>query len=66
LWPFQVVGSSDDWPEIMAHYEDEKRLFKPEQISSKVLAKMKEIVEIYLGGTVKNDVITVLVYFNDT
>jgi L1 cell adhesion molecule like protein len=49
LWPFEVVGSSDDRSEIMAHYQDEKRLFKPEQISCKVLANMKETTEIYLG-----------------
>ena len=37
-----------------------------EEISSIVVVKMKEIAEAYLGREVKNAVITVPAYFNDS
>ena len=37
----------------------------PEEISSMILVKMKEIAENYLGREIKHAVITVPAYFND-
>lgn len=64
-WPFQVV-SENGKPKIVVEYKGEKRKFSPEEISSMVLTKMKEIAETYLGGTVNDAVITVPAYFNDS
>ncbi|CAL4922015.1 unnamed protein product [Urochloa decumbens] len=66
LWPFGVVAGSDDRPMVVAQYEGMERQFKPEEISSMVLAKMRETAEVYLGTTVRNAVVTVPVYFNNS
>jgi L1 cell adhesion molecule like protein len=42
------------------------RTFHPEEISAKILTKMKETAESYLGKSVKNAVVTVPAYFNDS
>jgi heat shock protein 1/8 len=47
-------------------YKDEEKHFASEEISSMVIKKMREIAEAYLGTTVKNAVITVSAYFNDS
>ncbi|OWR50052.1 Heat shock protein 1A/1B [Danaus plexippus plexippus] len=64
LWPFEVISDGGN-PKIVVEYKGEKRKFTPEEISSMVLSKMKEIAETYLGGIVKDAVITVPAYFND-
>merc|ERR550537_2147363 len=52
-------------PVIQVEYKGETKTFMPEEISSMVLIKMKEIAEAYLGGDVPNAVVTVPAYFND-
>lgn len=51
---------------IAVKFKGETKKFFPEEISSMVLTKMKETAETYLGETVKNAVITVPAYFNDS
>nr|ACN38704.1 heat shock protein 70 [Penaeus chinensis] len=64
-WPFRVV-SEDGKAKISVRFKGEDKSFNPEEISSVVLAKMKETAEAYLGNSVKNAVITVPAYFNDS
>ncbi|GAB4849692.1 70-kilodalton heat shock protein [Ancistrocladus abbreviatus] len=66
LWPFKVVAGRNDKPMIVVTYKGGEKQFAAEEISSMVLAKMKDIAESYLGHIVKNAVITVPAYFNDS
>lgn len=65
-WPFKVEAGSDNKPVIVVKHKGEFKKFFPEEISSMVLTKMKETAETYLGETIKNAVITVPAYFNDS
>lgn len=49
-------------------YKGEEKTFAPEEISSMVLVKMKEIAQAYVGADkeVKKAVVTVPAYFNDS
>merc|ERR1711871_513582 len=63
--PFSVVADGEK-PKIRVHYKEERKDFTPEEISSMVLAQMKETAEAYLGEPVTDAVITVPAYFNDS
>lgn len=64
-WSFDVVNDGGK-PKIQVEFKGETKTFFPEEISSMVLVKMKEIAEAYLGATVSQAVITVPAYFNDS
>ena len=64
-WPFTVIDR-DGSPFIQVEYLNETKTFSPQEISSMVLIKMKEIAEAKLGKTVKKAVVTVPAYFNDS
>lgn len=55
-WSFQVV-SEGGLPKIAVEYKGERKIFAPEEVSSMILTKMKEVAEVYLGGKVKNNVV---------
>ncbi|KAJ0442309.1 putative Heat shock protein 70 family [Helianthus annuus] len=65
LWPFKVIQGTNDMPKVVVNYKGQEKQFTTEEISSMVLAKMKEVAETYIGETVKSTVITVPAYFND-
>ncbi len=65
-WPFKVVSGMSDKPSIEVDFKGETKRFEPEEISSMVLTKMKEIAEMYIGTDVKDAVVTVPAYFNDS
>ncbi|KAH6827251.1 heat shock protein 70 [Perilla frutescens var. hirtella] len=67
MWPFKVIPEGPGQkPMIVVSYKGEEKQFSAEEISSMVLTKMKEIAQAYLGSTVKNAVVTVPAYFNDS
>ena len=62
LMPYKIVKAKngDAWVEI------EGKQMAPPEISARVLQKMKKTAEDYLGEEVKEAVITVPAYFNDS
>ncbi|XP_050357057.1 heat shock protein 68-like isoform X8 [Nymphalis io] len=64
-WPFKVINDCGK-PKIQVEFKGEAKRFAPEEISSMVLTKMKETAEAYLGTSVRDAVITVPAYFNDS
>ena len=60
--PYKVVkaNNGDAWVEARG----EK--YSPSQVGAFVLTKMKETAESYLGNTIKEAVVTVPAYFNDS
>lgn len=63
--PFKVLCESNK-PVYKCSFQNELKTFTPEEISAMVLGKMKSIAEAYLGEPVKNAVVTVPAYFNDS
>lgn len=64
-YSYSVKGKNNK-PIIQVKYKGEDKDFTPEEISSMILVKMKEIAEAYLGEDVTDAVITVPAYFNDS
>ncbi len=64
--PYKVIEgkNGDAWIECEVGGKTER--FAPEQISAMVLAKLKADAEAYLGEPIKQAVITVPAYFNDS
>merc|ERR1719188_2452629 len=65
-FPFKVVQKDGDRPAIRVEFKGEQKDFFPEEISSMILTKMKEVAEAYLGKDVPSAVVTVPAYFNDS
>lgn len=65
-WPFEVIEDSSGKPKFRVEWKGETQEFLPEEISAAVLTKMKHTAEAYLGQPVKEAVITVPAYFNDS
>ena len=60
--PYKIVeaGNGDAWVEANG------KQYSPSQIGAKVLSKMKETAEGFLGRNVSQAVVTVPAYFNDS
>lgn len=62
LVPFEVVKAANG----DAHVKIEDKTYSPPEISAMILQKLKTDAEAYLGEEVKDAVITVPAYFNDS
>ncbi|MDP8244588.1 MAG: molecular chaperone DnaK [Candidatus Hinthialibacter antarcticus] len=60
--PYKIARASDG----SAAFEIDGKTYKPEEISARVLQKMKQTAEDYLGHEVTQAVITVPAYFDDS
>ncbi len=60
--PYKVVKGPNDTVRI----DVDGRLYSPQEISAMVLQKMKKVASDYLGYEVKEAVVTVPAYFNDS
>ena len=60
--PYTIKAGKND----MAVVEVEGKIFTPQEISAKILSKIKADAEKYLGEPVKQAVITVPAYFDDS
>ena len=59
--PYEIVGGPEDYVKVRVGDKE----FTPPEISAKILRKLKESAEAYLGHKVNKAVITVPAYFND-
>ncbi len=59
--PYQIIGGPEDYVSVKVGDQETT----PPEISAKVLRKLKESAESYLGHKVNKAVITVPAYFND-
>ena len=60
--PYEVMGGSDEYVKVKVDGQEHT----PQEISAKILRKLKESAESYLGHKVNKAVITVPAYFNDS
>ena len=65
-WPFTVKEGKGGKPVVEVEFKGERKEFLPEEISAMVLQKMKQTAEAFIGKDVKDAVITVPAYFNDS
>ncbi|KAJ1518362.1 hypothetical protein HMI55_006246 [Coelomomyces lativittatus] len=65
LWPFEVINKGNA-PFIQVEYNGEKKIFSPQEISSMVLMKMRDIAQLKIAKNVRKAVVTVPAYFNDS
>lgn len=63
-WPFQVIDK-DGVPAIRVTCKGYTKMFSPEEISSMILANIKQTAQLFLEKDVNDAVITVPAYFND-
>ena len=62
IMPYDVIAKENGDAAVKV----DDKIYSPEEISSMVLAKLKADAEAYLGTEVKQAVITVPAYFNDS
>ncbi len=66
FWPFIIEKDENNNPQIIVNYKGERRKYYPKEILAIILKQLKEDAEKYLEEEIKDVVITVLAYFNNT
>ena len=67
LWPFKVIkDNKSDRPQVVVVYQKKEKKFFAEEISGMVLQKLKQTANDFLGKEVKDAIVTVPAYFNDS
>ena len=67
LWPFKVVKDpKSDRPQVQITYQKQEKKFFAEEISAMVLQKLKQTATDFIGKEVKDAIVTVPAYFNDS
>ena len=61
-YPYEIVEGKNG----LACVEVEGKVYTPQEISAKILAKMKTDAEAFLGQKITEAIITVPAYFNDS
>jgi heat shock protein 5 len=62
--PYDVISKGGK-PYVSIETKEGKKQLSPEEVSSMILVKMRQVAESYLGQDVKYAVVTVPAYFND-
>jgi L1 cell adhesion molecule like protein len=62
-WPFKVIAGKDGNPVFQVTHETNVKTYSPEEISSHILTKMREIATTKFGEEIRDAVITVPAYF---
>ena len=60
--PYEITGGPEDYVKV----KTADKVFTPQEISARVVGKLKDAAEAYLGHKVNKAVITVPAYFNDS
>ncbi|BCU75891.1 molecular chaperone DnaK [Luteolibacter sp. LG18] len=64
--PYTIVAGANGDAHIQVEVAGEKKTYSPQEIAAMVLGKLKADAEAKLGETIKQAVITVPAYFNDS
>lgn len=64
--PYKISKNANGDAWLQTDINNEKESFSPAQIGGFILNKMKQIAELQLGTKIKNAVVTVPAYFNDS
>lgn len=64
-YPFEIIDLGDGNVNFLVRYQEEDRVFCPEEIAAIILDSMRKTAENAIGQPVTRAVITVPAYFND-